>query len=199
MVICAAFGCSNKPGTAPDGVSFHTFPKNEACRLEWILYVARKDWQPSSSSVLCSRHFQKECFRLIHDRARLHRGAVPTIFPGMPVHLQEINQKHRRPPPKPRSDAWEKMIAEGHIRREQARTDARAQEQARRTAVKHDHGSYTVESPDVWKRKADLHLAELANAYRRCKCDQNRLTRLTRTVRNMKVCVFLRKKERKKP
>jgi hypothetical protein len=61
--------------------------------------VRRKDWQPSISSVLCSSHFTKECYRRppgLKKRALLNGDAIPSIFVAHPQHLQPVPTKKRR-------------------------------------------------------------------------------------------------------
>jgi hypothetical protein len=54
--------------------------------------VRRDSWAPSTRSVLCSVHFAEECFdRTFCNITKLHRDAVPTIFPAFPAHLQKVS------------------------------------------------------------------------------------------------------------
>ena len=87
---CVAAGCSN---TYKEGVSLFHFPKDHGRRLQWIKQVqrTRAEWKgPSEHSVLCSDHFNDDCFEpdsaiasslgLDKPRRRLKADAVPTIF-----------------------------------------------------------------------------------------------------------------------
>ena len=87
---CVAAGCSN---TYREGVSLFLFPKDHAIRLQWIKQVqrTRAEWKgPSEHSVLCSDHFNDDCFEpdsaiasslgLDKPRRRLKADALPTIF-----------------------------------------------------------------------------------------------------------------------
>ena len=87
---CVAAGCSN---TYSDGVSLFHFPKDHARRQQWIKQVqrTRSRWKgPSEHSVLCSDHFNEDCFEpdtaiasslgLDKPRRRLKADAVPTVF-----------------------------------------------------------------------------------------------------------------------
>lgn len=92
------YGCSNYPAKTPN-LSFHKFPTDENQRKVWTAAVKRKYWSPSTSSVICSDHFEKSCFQIppgLSRKARLHRGAVPTIFTTYPQHLQPKPAKQRR-------------------------------------------------------------------------------------------------------
>ena len=85
---CVAAGCSN---TNADGVSLYNFLKDEALRSQWIKQVQRfrAEWTATSYSVLCSKHFNDDCFGPdskiaatfgMQKAKRLKSGAVPPIF-----------------------------------------------------------------------------------------------------------------------
>ena len=87
---CIAAACSTSSG---EGYSLHAFPRDESLRKKWIRAVKqqRSNWEgPSASSLLCSKHFEPECFALegvryrdavgIPAKKRLKPDAVPTIF-----------------------------------------------------------------------------------------------------------------------
>uniref|UniRef100_A0A673FV00 THAP domain-containing protein 1 n=1 Tax=Sinocyclocheilus rhinocerous TaxID=307959 RepID=A0A673FV00_9TELE len=46
-----------------------------------------QNWWPTGNSVLCSDHFEKDCFEQVGSHKRLLKNAVPTIF-NFPKHLQ---------------------------------------------------------------------------------------------------------------
>ena len=87
---CVAGFCSN---THKDGVSLFKFPKDSELLTKWVKQVrrTRDKWAPSSSSLLCSEHFELDCFDSVpvikeslgysvqHKRVLLP-GAVPTVF-----------------------------------------------------------------------------------------------------------------------
>lgn len=67
----------------------HRFPKDEELKKKWIQATKWKNWKPSLCSVLCSVHFQEDDLdRSSPFRVYLKKGAVPTIFPAFPKHLQ---------------------------------------------------------------------------------------------------------------
>ena len=88
---CIAALCSNK---YEDGVSLFRFPRDDKLAEMWSKEVrkTRADWKkPSKSSVLCSDHFEADCFEpgpqlaaafgLATRRTRvLKPNAVPTLF-----------------------------------------------------------------------------------------------------------------------
>lgn len=82
-------GCKNSAATP--GISFHKFP-NDKRRSSWIHFVQKHretDWKPSKSSVLCSVHFEPQCYVQRTDlvgitsdvktKAWLTKTAIPTI------------------------------------------------------------------------------------------------------------------------
>ncbi|XP_067928949.1 THAP domain-containing protein 1-like [Watersipora subatra] len=62
---CCAYGCSSNLEKCPD-LAFHRFPnkKSSETRNAWVKAVRRQDWTPTSSSVLCSGYFQKDCYKV---------------------------------------------------------------------------------------------------------------------------------------
>ena len=88
---CIAAGCSN---TYKDGVSLFLFPKDPQMRKKWADQVkrTRDKWDgPTDHSVLCSCHFEVQCFEAemklaeslgveSKKKPRLKPDAVPTIF-----------------------------------------------------------------------------------------------------------------------
>ncbi|XP_065066424.1 THAP domain-containing protein 2-like [Rhopilema esculentum] len=73
-------------------VKMHYFPSNEELRRKWVAFVRRHrhNWKPTSTSVLCSVHFEPTCYERRLDIAgipselqlkknRLLKDSVPTI------------------------------------------------------------------------------------------------------------------------
>ena len=86
---CVAAGCDTISGM---GYSLHSFPKDDTMR-KWTSAVKRQwvNWGgPSSSSLLCSKHFKEDCFVTegvrycdelgVPAQKRLKPDVVPTIF-----------------------------------------------------------------------------------------------------------------------
>ncbi|EMP35274.1 THAP domain-containing protein 3 [Chelonia mydas] len=46
----------------------------------WVGNIGRGNFQPSSHTVLCSQHFQPDCFSAFGNRTNLKPNAVPTLF-----------------------------------------------------------------------------------------------------------------------
>ncbi|PRD29195.1 UNVERIFIED_CONTAM: THAP domain-containing protein 3 [Trichonephila clavipes] len=84
MSHCAAYGCSNtKRKESCRNKTFFKFPLKKPILLKtWILMIRRDKFKPSSSSLLCSDHFEDECFAYQNftNRRQLKPGSIPTIF-----------------------------------------------------------------------------------------------------------------------
>jgi hypothetical protein len=60
--------------------------------------VRRKNFVPSSTAVLCSRHFREEDInRTSLCKVRLRENAVPSVFPAFPAHLQTVKKARKVP------------------------------------------------------------------------------------------------------
>ena len=94
---CCVPGCTQNSGAkvAGDPVSFHSFPKDEKLRREWIVKIRRdegKYFQINESTKVCSIHFEEKCFSSAHrrredekkitsiKRRNLNKDALPTVF-----------------------------------------------------------------------------------------------------------------------
>ena len=103
---CSAFGCKKRatPENVANGLHFHRFPTDEVIGKQWILATRKVDFQPSKHSRLCSDHFGIEDYYVQNDGAfRLNKDAVPSVFEGLPKHLQK-SLKPKRKPHKERSN-----------------------------------------------------------------------------------------------
>ena len=90
------------------GISMHKFPANEEQRKIWIKFVQRHrpNFSPSSSSVICSAHFEKSCFATryhvgvpdeLKPRARyLIQGSVPTKDTAILDEMPNTSRAKRR-------------------------------------------------------------------------------------------------------
>ena len=52
---------SNYAGS--DLVPVFSFPSDEDMKRRWVLFVNRKDWQPTLFEVICMKHFEKKFFK----------------------------------------------------------------------------------------------------------------------------------------
>ena len=89
---CVAGGCSN---TAKDGVSVHGWPSNTQLARQWTNAVrnTRANFNPTTSSKLCSSHFSDDSFETqsviahslgLNMKKILKPSAIPTIFNNCP-------------------------------------------------------------------------------------------------------------------
>ena len=97
---CVAAGCSN---THKDGISLFKFPKDQHLHKKWVAQVRRDGWEATKHSVLCSMHFEADCFEaysvlsmsmgLCKKVPKLKLDAVPTIFkrPKRPADSVAVN------------------------------------------------------------------------------------------------------------
>ena len=82
-----AAGCSN---THRDSISMHMFPKDLELRRKWEKQVqmTRERWSATDTNILCSEHFEADCFevdsmiaeQLGLNKRRFKPDAVPTVF-----------------------------------------------------------------------------------------------------------------------
>ena len=56
-----------------------SFPKNEDLKPRWIKFVNRKDWNPTSSAVICMKHFEEKYIKTgdQNKRFRLNMSLKP--------------------------------------------------------------------------------------------------------------------------
>jgi len=59
----------------------YRFPADIDKRYEWIKMVKKVNWSPEERDVLCSEHFEENCFFIgARGRKYLKRDAIPTVF-----------------------------------------------------------------------------------------------------------------------
>ncbi|XP_012268196.1 uncharacterized protein LOC105693089 [Athalia rosae] len=95
---CACFkGCG--PG---EKITLHKFPKDVLIRKKWVKAIERKNFVPSNTSVLCSRHFTPECFTYgksgMQKRVFIKPNAVPTLFPPITQSRRSLMRSSLPPP-----------------------------------------------------------------------------------------------------
>ena len=101
---CITVGCNTSSGM---GYSLHSFPKDKTLRRKWISAVKcqRSNWDgPSSSSLLCSKHFKEDCFVTegvrfrealdVPAQKRLKTDAVPTVFAKSTNHVDASSSSY---------------------------------------------------------------------------------------------------------
>lgn len=115
MPTCCVPGCKSgypreKDKELHKEISFHKFPSDSTMRVKWIRAIRRENYEPSSSSSVCSLHFYpSDYLNLSVDRnqyrkrdsdlltrRRLKKEALPRIITNAPAYLTS-------PPPLVRS------------------------------------------------------------------------------------------------
>ncbi|XP_015196293.2 uncharacterized protein [Lepisosteus oculatus] len=84
---CVAVNCSEERSqdTLNRGITFHRFPKDPVRRRQWRAAIRRQTpdkrlWEPTKSSVICSKHFTPDTFDRTGQTVRLRAAAVPSLF-----------------------------------------------------------------------------------------------------------------------
>ena len=89
----AAHGCSTGYDTNDDHkITYFHFPQRRKDLLErWIKFANRRNWEPSTNSSLCKKHFQEQymhsqveiefCSHTIHSKIARKRPSLPNIIP----------------------------------------------------------------------------------------------------------------------
>ncbi|XP_046430129.1 THAP domain-containing protein 2-like isoform X2 [Neodiprion virginianus] len=80
------------------------FPRDQFVRRQWVNAIQRKNFMPSNTSVLCSRHFTAECFTYgksgSQKRVFIKPNAVPTLFPPITQSRRSLMRSILPPPSK---------------------------------------------------------------------------------------------------
>lgn len=100
---CAAYNCSNADTklNRKQGITFHRFPKDNKKKQQWAQAVHRADpvsgklWTPSEWDMICSQHFNPDCFKEINGKKFLKEGSCPSIF-SFPDNFQKKDNSLRR-------------------------------------------------------------------------------------------------------
>ncbi|XP_039626432.1 THAP domain-containing protein 6-like [Polypterus senegalus] len=87
---CAAYGCKARRNlqTRKEGITFHKFPTDPILKKTWESALGRERFSASSSTVLCSQHFEEADVDRTGQIVRIREGAVPSVF-SFPAHLQK--------------------------------------------------------------------------------------------------------------
>lgn len=57
---CCVPGCTSNYNSTSEFISVFKFPSEDIEREKWIRNIPRKDWNPSSSAVVCKKHFEEK-------------------------------------------------------------------------------------------------------------------------------------------
>ena len=89
-LICALKNCETKAGA---GITLHAFPNpqiNPNCQ-KWIEFVKKHpEWQPKSTSRLCSLHFRDSEYYITNGNKRLKPSAIPTVSMDTEIEEDEV-------------------------------------------------------------------------------------------------------------
>lgn len=121
---CCVPGCtSNYASDEEPYKSVFKFPKDTDRKAEWLKNIPRSQWVPSSSSVVCIKHFLPEDVETLEnyidhnnerktrpkDRPSLKKDAVPRIFPNLPSSLNVLKPTTRQTPDERRQHIVERQ------------------------------------------------------------------------------------------
>ncbi|XP_069181919.1 THAP domain-containing protein 5-like [Procambarus clarkii] len=91
---CCSYGCKER-FVKGGSITFHSFPKDENQRKLWINALRRYKFVPNTSTRICSKHFENDCFDEEKFGGRwLKKNAVPTIF-SFPARLHNRSKLQR--------------------------------------------------------------------------------------------------------
>lgn len=79
---CVAPGCKSNYDSTFEVISTFSFPKEKNLRQKWINAIHRADWQPTSYSSVCGKHFKEGDFEPSgkYKKPRLVYGVIPFII-----------------------------------------------------------------------------------------------------------------------
>ena len=82
---CSVYGCNSASNSNPE-LSFFQYPKDPNFLKAWVRRVRRDGFIPTSTSLICSKHFNEDDFTVaktdtpsIFKKKRLKKGAVPSV------------------------------------------------------------------------------------------------------------------------
>ncbi|KAF5294088.1 hypothetical protein FQR65_LT10912 [Abscondita terminalis] len=83
---CSVPGCSNARRFKPEGIIFHTFPRDSERLKLWLNVLNKKidGWTWSKNKIICSVHFGTNDFFMKGDNKLLKKDTVP-IIAGCPT------------------------------------------------------------------------------------------------------------------
>jgi hypothetical protein len=100
-------------------ISVFTFPIDPTKRNLWLSKIPRADFQPTTQSAVCARHFSEQfivrsdsvtrpdgsVLTVERTRPKLSDDAYPSVFPNCPSYLSEEPPTKRRKPEERRAEA----------------------------------------------------------------------------------------------
>ena len=92
MSHCVVQGCSNSSNPAT-GISLHWSLANKGREMESFRLLTRKKFNPKGQVMVCSEHFNEDCFkRLFHMKGnvRLEPGSIPTVWQKTEISVNQL-------------------------------------------------------------------------------------------------------------
>ncbi|XP_046988892.1 THAP domain-containing protein 1 B-like [Schistocerca americana] len=117
---CAAFNCNSKNGSKDEdrnNITCHRFPlTDDFINRKWIAATRRENFQPTADHLLCSLHFEENCYMENYvNRRQLKDDAIPTVF-GFATHLKKVTKARKPRKPKPRNvETAENVFVDVHV------------------------------------------------------------------------------------
>uniref|UniRef100_A0A8C3SIB7 THAP-type domain-containing protein n=1 Tax=Chelydra serpentina TaxID=8475 RepID=A0A8C3SIB7_CHESE len=178
---CAAYNCSNADTklNRKHGITFHRFPKDKKKKQHWAQAVHRADpmsgklWTPSEWDMICSQHFNPDCFKEINGKKFLKEGSCPSIF-SFPDNFQRIDNCLWR-------SAKNSKCAGIFLENPPLEADPR-EVYVTPATVTTDHHYHITDSPKTLKRKLDELLAENHKLRRKLRNASDQEERLHKNV-----------------
>ncbi|XP_077368987.1 THAP domain-containing protein 1-like [Festucalex cinctus] len=192
MPVCAAINCKSRQFKGC-GRTFHLFPLSRPQQLAlWMVNMRRDKWTPTRRSLLCSDHFDAECFDRTGQTTRLWEDAVPTIF-QLPKHLQKRTKPSRKAPK-------ERNFAPATLNKrngEAAKSSTPTQAMPKLSVILDDHRYALPVSPATVKKKLDVAFEQIINLQNKVHMLQQRSRRLQGKVTDLQKVVSTLKEDKR--
>ncbi|CAH1975710.1 unnamed protein product [Acanthoscelides obtectus] len=92
---CSAVNCCNRRRKDVK-MKFHRIPTDPNMRKLWLIAIRRVNFTPSTSTVICEKHFTPDDYEVnVHGNRVLKKSAVPSVF-DFPAHLKKKPTAQRR-------------------------------------------------------------------------------------------------------
>ena len=87
-----------------------SFPSDEDIKNCWIKFVSRKDWKPTSSAVICIKHFEDKFLKKGEHEKRFR--LIKTLKPIPPIYPASTNTSSTYKVSLPRKSPKKKVFQE---------------------------------------------------------------------------------------
>ena len=79
---CCIVNCRSNY-TGEESTKVFSFPKEEDLKKRWIRFVNRTDWELTSSSYICIKHFEEK----YHEKGKISKRLAVNVKPVVPTIL----------------------------------------------------------------------------------------------------------------